>query len=222
MFIKKNMINVITINLNNKDGLKKTIESVVNQTYFDKINYIIIDGGSTDGSVDVIKEYHDKLYYWVSEKDNGIFNAMNKGIDAAPNEGYCLFLNSGDYLSDNTIIEKVYDELDKDIVYGNEFMVKKNNSMFTSSYPDTLDEGFFKRTALPHQSTFIKTEFMKEHKYSEEYEILGDWKFLREMIMVHKVSYKHIRQNISVYYLNGVSTNNKAKFDAEKNKYYTR
>lgn len=216
------MINVITINLNNKDGLKKTIESVVNQTYFDKINYIIIDGGSTDGSVDVIKEYQDKLYYWVSEKDNGIFNAMNKGIDAAPNEGYCLFLNSGDYLSDNTIIEKVYNELDKDIVYGNEFMVKKNNSMFTSSYPDTLDEGFFKRTALPHQSTFIKTELMKKHKYSEEYEIIGDWKFLREMIMVHKVSYKHIRQNISVYYLNGVSTNNKAKFDAEKNKYYTR
>ena len=215
------MINVITINLNNKDGLKKTIESVVNQTYYDKINYIIIDGGSTDGSVDVIKEYHDKLYYWLSEKDNGIFNAMNKGIDAAPNEGYCLFLNSGDYLSDYTIIEKVYNELDKDIVYGNEFMVKKNNSMFTSSYPDTLDEGFFKRTALPHQSTFIKTELMKEHKYSEEYEILGDWKFLREMIMVHKVSYKHIRQNISVYYLNGVSTNNKAKFDAEKNKYYT-
>lgn len=216
------MINVITINLNNKDGLKKTIESVVNQTYLDKINYIIIDGGSTDGSFDVIKEYQDKLYYWVSEKDNGIFNAMNKGIDAAPNEGYCLFLNSGDYLSDNTIIEKVYNELDKDIVYGNEFMVKKNNSMFTSSYPDTLDEGFFQRTALPHQSTFIQTELMKEHKYSEEYEILGDWKFLREMILVHKVSYKHIRQNISVYYLNGVSTNNKAKFDAEKNKYYTR
>lgn len=216
------MINVITINLNNKDGLKQTIESVVNQTYFDKINYIIIDGCSTDGSVDVIKEYQDKFYYWVSEQDNGIFNAMNKGIDAAPNEGYCLFLNSGDYLSDNTIIEKVYNELDKDIVYGNEYMVKKDNSRFTSTYPDILDEGFFKRTALPHQSTFIKTELMKKHKYSEEYEIIGDWKFLREMIMVYKVSYKHIKKNISVFYLNGISTNNGQKFNEEKNKYYTR
>ena len=87
-------LSVITINFNNRDGLRKTIESVVNQTYND-FEYIIIDGGSTDGSVDVIKEYADRIDYWVSEPDKGIYNAMNKGIDVAKGE-YCIFMNSGD------------------------------------------------------------------------------------------------------------------------------
>ena len=78
-------LSVITINYNNRDGLKKTIESVVNQTYKD-FEYIIIDGGSTDGSVEVLKEYSDKIDYWVSEPDKGIYNAMNKGIDIAKGE----------------------------------------------------------------------------------------------------------------------------------------
>lgn len=214
------MINVITINLNNKDGLKRTIESVVNQTYFDKINYIIIDGGSTDGSVDVIKEYQDKLYYWVSEKDNGIFNAMNKGIDAAPNEGYCLFLNSGDFLVNNLKIERIWNELNVDILYGNEIMIKSDGRQFTSTYPDILDERFFKISALPHQSTLIKTELLKKHKYSEEYFVMGDWKLLRELIMEEKVSYKHIKKNISIFYLDGISTLYKDIFKEEKRSYY--
>ena len=91
------MISIITINLNNKDGLKRTIESVINQNKFDIIEYIIIDGGSTDGSVDIIKEYNDKITYWVSEKDKGIYNAMNNGIKASSGD-YLLFLNSGDHL----------------------------------------------------------------------------------------------------------------------------
>jgi glycosyltransferase involved in cell wall biosynthesis len=87
-------LSVITINYNNAIGLRKTIESVVNQTFRD-YEYIIIDGGSTDGSVDVIKEYADKIDYWVSEPDKGIYNAMNKGVAAAHGE-YTNFLNSGD------------------------------------------------------------------------------------------------------------------------------
>ena len=75
-------ISVITINYNNCDGLRKTIESVVNQTY-NRVEYIIIDGGSTDGSLDAIKEYADKIGYWVSESDNGCYHAMNKGIKVA-------------------------------------------------------------------------------------------------------------------------------------------
>ena len=185
------MISIVTINLNNKNGLRKTIESVVNQTYFDKIEYIIIDGGSTDGSVDVIKEYEDKISYWVSEPDSGIFNAMNKGVDVSNGE-YSLYLNSGDYFNSYDIIEKVYDELDKDIVYGNENKLKQGRTVILSKYPDVLEERFFKMTALPHQSTFIKTSLLKENKYSEDWKLLGYWKFFREMIMVKKVSYKHL------------------------------
>ena len=87
-------LSIITINRNNAAGLRRTIESVVSQTYTE-FEYIIIDGASTDESVDVIKEYADKITFWVSEPDNGIYNAMNKGILKAKGE-YLLFLNSGD------------------------------------------------------------------------------------------------------------------------------
>ncbi|MDR2910496.1 MAG: glycosyltransferase [Bacteroidales bacterium] len=89
-------LSIITINLNNVAGLQKTIESVVKQTFTD-YEYIVIDGGSTDGSADIIKQHANKITYWVSEPDKGIYNAMNKGIRVAKGE-YCLFLNSGDWL----------------------------------------------------------------------------------------------------------------------------
>lgn len=211
------MITIVTINLNNKDGLKRTIESVVNQTFFDKVEYVIIDGGSTDGSVDVIKEYDDKIAYWCSEPDGGIFPAMNKSIEHI-NGDYVLYLNSGDILNKNNVIERVYGELDKDIVYGNEYKVGKKKTLAT--YPDKLTEEFFKRSALPHQSTFIRTELLKEHNYSTDWKVLGDWSWLRERIMVDKVSYKHLKLPISDYDLSGFSTINQKLFFAERDEYY--
>lgn len=211
------MITIVTINLNNKDGLKKTIESVINQTFFDKVEYVIIDGGSTDGSVDIIKEYEDKLAYWCSEPDGGIFPAMNKSIEHI-NGDYALYLNSGDILNNNNVIERVYGELDKDIVYGNEYKV--NNRRTLATFPDKLTEAFFKRSALPHQSTFIRTELLKQRGYSEQWRVLGDWSWLRERIMVDGVSYKHLKFPISDYDLNGFSTINQKLFFAERNEYY--
>ena len=217
------MINIITINLNNKEGLKRTIESVINQTYFDKVNFIIIDGGSTDGSVDIIKEYRDKLYYWISEKDDGIYNAMNKGIKVSLDD-YCLFLNSGDYLKENNALERVFPYLngDYDLVYGNEIKLKdryKNNSPYEAKYPDKLDESFFRRTSLPHQSTFIKTELLKKHKYDEGYKVISDWKFFRES-WKSGCKYIHVPFIISAYYCNGFSSQNLKLMEEEKNNYY--
>ena len=110
-------LSIITINRNNAAGLRKTIESVVSQTYTD-FEYIIIDGASTDGSVEVIKEYAEatlpcgeglgERLYWVSEPDKGIYNAMNKGILKAQGE-YLLFLNSGDWLVDKDVIKSFID-----------------------------------------------------------------------------------------------------------------
>ena len=96
---------IITINYNNADGLRRTIESVVSQTYAD-YEYLIIDGGSTDGSVNAIKEYEDKISYWVSEKDGGIYNAMNKGVKVAHGE-YLIFMNSGDVFYNDRVIERI-------------------------------------------------------------------------------------------------------------------
>lgn len=210
-------ITVSTINLNNKEGLEKTIQSVINQTYFDKIEYVIIDGGSTDGSKEVIEQYQDKLSYWCSEPDGGIFPAMNKSIEHI-NGDYALYLNSGDILNNNNVIERVYDKLDCDIVYGNEYKVGKKRMLAT--FPDKLTEAFFKRSAIPHQSTFIRTELLKEHNYSTDWKVLGDWSWLRERIMVDKVSYKHLNFPISDYDLSGFSTVNQKLFFAERDEYY--
>ena len=104
-------LSIITINYNNADGLKKTLQSVASQTCQD-YEHIIIDGGSTDGSVDVIKEflkndaYALHVAYWHSKKDKGIYDAMNTGIPHA-NGKYCLFLNSGDYLADNDVLQRL-------------------------------------------------------------------------------------------------------------------
>lgn len=110
-------LSIITINYNNSIGLRKTIESVVSQTD-NTFEYIIVDGGSSDGSVDIIKQYADKISQWVSERDGGIYNAMNKGVRMAHGE-YIMFLNSGDILYDNNVIGHVLPKLKADICVGN-------------------------------------------------------------------------------------------------------
>lgn len=126
-------ISIITINFNNKDGIEKTISSVVAQTYKD-IQYIIIDGDSTDGSVEVIKKYHEDIDYWISEPDKGIYDAMNKGILKATGD-YVLFLNSGDYLSieellTNEQLRNCYQEYLKQHITDNSSEVNKLYALF--------------------------------------------------------------------------------------------
>ena len=213
-------LSIITINLNNREGLRRTIKSVISQTKRNDIQFIIIDGDSTDRSKDVIKEYENQIDYWISEKDNGIYDAMNKGINASE-APYCLFLNSGDYLYSNDVVEGIQPFMDgTDIIYGDEYKVRPNGTRYLAKYPNKLDEPWFKKTALPHQSTLIKTALLKERKYTEEYKLLGDWIWLREAIMKYNNSYKHINMPISVYSLDGMSSVGMATVNEEKKKYY--
>lgn len=213
-------LDIITINLNNKEGLERTIKSVISQTFFHMVNFIIIDGDSTDGSKEIIEKYADKLYYHISEKDNGIYNAQNKGLEASVSP-YLLFLNSGDYLSENNVLESVFPYLDgTDIVYGNEWKVNERwKGAYEAKYPDKLDESFFRRTSLPHQSTFIKRELLIQHQYSEEYKVISDWKFFIEAFR-NGCTYKHIPMMVSVYDCSGFSYKNHHLMQQEKDIYY--
>lgn len=206
-------ISIITVNLNNKDGLKKTIESVINQTFFDNVEYIIIDGGSTDGSAELIEQYKDKLLYYVSEKDNGIYDAMNKGVEKANGE-YCIFLNSGDRLYSNNVISEVLPQLNNDIVYGDLLINEKN----VKKYVDILPKNYFNYESLPHPASFIKTELLKKNKYNTDYKIISDWIFFKEMIFEHNKTYKHINTVVSNFNLGGVSSNLK-EIENEKSRY---
>lgn len=199
-------ISIITINFNNRDGLKNTIESVVNQTYND-IQYIVIDGGSTDGSAEIIKEYTDRINYWVSEPDKGIYNAMNKGIDAAKGE-YCLFLNSGDCLHSNTIIEKVIDgKLEDDIVMGLVKYMPSGRIGYTDIKPPVTLLDFYKGAPIPHPAAFVKRILLTKYRYDETLKIVSDWKFFLQTIILDCCSYSILDYVITDFLEGGISGN---------------
>lgn len=194
-------LSIITINYNNRDGLQKTIESVVGQTFHD-IEYVVIDGGSTDGSVDVIKEYADKINYWVSEKDNGIYHAMNKGVKAAHGE-YALFLNSGDCLCNEHVIATVFEhELKADIVCG-DIINDKGGRM---DAPEKVTMEYFMLGCLPHPSSFIRRKLFDIHPFNEQYMIGGDWEFFMFHLIRQDVSYQHIELPVTFFDTTGISS----------------
>lgn len=194
-------ISIITINYNNRDGLRKTIESVVNQTCKD-FQYIIIDGGSTDGSVEVIKEYANQIDYWVSESDRGIYHAMNKGIDKAEGE-YCIFMNSADIFYDKNVLRKNYPYLDGTGVVAGDIMLEN-----LCRLPEEVTFLTFYTFTLPHQAVFIRTDLQKKRKYDENLKIASDFKFFVETLITDNESYKKVPFIISNMDMTGTSTRN--------------
>lgn len=202
-----NKISVITINYNDKNGLKKTIDSIINQSCKD-FEFIIIDGGSNDGSVSIIEENKNQISYWVSEPDSGVYNAMNKGIKAATGD-FVIFMNSGDCFYDNTVLEEVLPHLcnDFDIYYGDNFKVGPSSKRL-KTYPDKLQFSFFYSSCINHQSTFIRRLLFENHfYYNENYKIAADWEFFIYTICYINVPTKYLRKTIALYDFTGVSSN---------------
>ena len=170
-------LSIITINFNNKAGLQKTINSVITQTFKD-FEWIIIDGGSTDGSKELIEQYSRYITYWVSEPDNGIYHAMNKGILQAKG-GYLQFLNSGDELYSATILNELFElDLYGDIVYGNVIYKKNDKKLKLKKYNEPLSLSYFiSIKTINHQASFIKRSLFKEKLYNEHFRIVSDWEF---------------------------------------------
>lgn len=202
-------LSVITINFNNKVGLERTFNSVFSQTYR-HFEYIVIDGGSSDGSKDLLEKYEDKLTYWISEPDTGIYNAMNKGIKRAKGE-YLLFLNSGDSLVVD-VLQKAINELDgTDIIYGNWYWTDQGKVIHQDIFPDKITFIFLAyHYSLPHQASFIKKElFEKFELYDESLRMVSDWKFFLLAIFKWNCNYRHINLFISYYDKTGFSSNPK-------------
>ncbi|MBC7605478.1 MAG: glycosyltransferase [Burkholderiales bacterium] len=204
-------IGIITINYNQKEGLRKTIESILNQTFSD-FEYIVIDGNSTDGSKEIVEQHKHNITYAVSESDTGIYNAMNKGI-LASNAEYLLFLNSGDCFYQNDTLAKAVELMTGDygIYYGNLICLnKKRKRMEEWTFPKKLTLGFFVQNSLPHQGSFIKKElFSSISLYNENLKVASDWEFFIIAICVKMVSYKHIGIIISEYDFSGISSDPK-------------
>ena len=212
------ILSIITINYNDKEGLHKTIDSVIKQKT-KTFEWIIIDGGSNDGSKELLQEYAAHFDYWCSEPDKGIYNAINKGIRKAHGD-YCLFLNSGDCLHDENVITKISPELDgTDFVYGDTWFVNKQGELVKSKIsPDILTKYYLTCLNTPnHQSTFIKTSLLKQRPYDESLKIVADWEQLFYEIFFNKKSYKHINITIADFMLGGVSSTHTKIFHREVN-----
>jgi glycosyltransferase involved in cell wall biosynthesis len=205
-------LSIITINKDNASGLEKTIQSVIEQTYKD-FEYIVIDGNSTDGSVDIIKKYSLGINLWVSESDTGIYNAMNKGIRKAQGE-YCLFLNSGDYLVSSTTLQDVFSEIGKilipvDIFYSN--CITSNGNVM--NYPESLTINYLIHYAINHQNTLIKCSLFFEHGfYNENPHIIAEHEFFLKELWIFKSKFLHIKTNIAIFDLHGISSRNVCEY----------
>jgi len=199
-------LSIITINYNNAVGLEKTIESVVSQT-FTEYEYIIIDGASTDASIEVIKNHKKHIFYWISEPDSGVYNAMNKGIEKATGK-YCMFLNSGDELSDENCISDLIDSADdEDIVFGN---IKFNGN--TINFSDKLTFYNLRWGYIPHPATIIKRSlFNSIGIYNESHKSASDWEFWIKAIVLNNCSYKHIPRIIAKIDSPGLSSLNNSE-----------
>lgn len=202
-------LSIITINLNNAEGLEKTICSVINQTYSDR-EYIVIDGGSTDSSVDVIKKYADKLTYWVSEPDAGIYNAMNKGIRKTSGD-YCQFLNSGDWLVAPDVTERMMEGMpDCAIYYGNMITMQKGKPRVDKGFegkPITLLDLFL--YTINHSPAYIRRDlFGKYGLYDETLKIVSDWKFYLIAVGLNNESVAYRDVNVAMFDVTGISNLN--------------
>lgn len=211
-------LSIITINFNNATGLYKTIESVIKQTSND-IEYILIDGGSTDGSVEVIKAFEDKISYWISEPDNGIYQAMNKGIKAAKGD-YCQFLNSGDCLVQEDVTERMlYRMPETSVLIGNMLKILPNGKCIIDNGISNKQPTFFTfyRGTLNHSPAYIRRSlFEKYGYYDESLKIVSDWKWYLIVIGLHneEVVYKDI--NVSLFDMNGISNSSKELLKTER------
>ena len=205
---KSPLISIITVNLNNLEGLKKTMKSVFEQSW-QEFEYIIIDGGSSDGSREFIEAKKDKIDYWVSEPDKGIYNAMNKRIKAANGE-YLYFLNSGDNLNGKDILNQVKDKIKLfDLIYFNIDIIKGETKK-NVSYPSKLRFTYFINATLCHQAILIRKElFLIAGKFDENLSIVSDWKFLILTLFKHNCTYLKVDQTLSTFYLDGISSNPK-------------
>ena len=195
-------LSIITINYNNKAGLQKTIDSVICQTWKD-FEWIVIDGGSTDGSKELIEQYQQHFAYWCSEPDKGVYNAMNKGIAKAKGE-YLNFMNSGDCYVNATTLQDVFSKvLLGDIVAG---PVILSDGQRLYQYQDNYVR-LLLCSSLCHQSSFFKRNLFDNYKYREDFQIISDWVALVDWLLFEGKFLQYIDVDVACYDLFGISSN---------------
>ena len=195
-------LSIITVNYNDALGLERTIKSVLSQTFHD-YEFIIIDGGSTDGSVDVINKYESYIDYWVSEPDGGIYPGMNKGLRQAKGE-YLNFMNGGDCYHSSDVLEQIFAlGSDADIITGTH---SENGLRNVGENGVTMLDLY--KWAIDHQASFIRRDVALRHPYDEKYRIVSDWKFFIEALVLDNCSFYYTDTIVVDVDMEGISNTN--------------
>ena len=193
---------IITICYNEEAGIRATCESIVSQTFRD-FEWIVIDGKSTDNTLGILEDYEDRISVLVSEPDDGIYDAMNKGITKATGT-YLIFMNGGDSFASHQALEWVSEAPQKDLIYGDIYHDSTNGPLIT--YPDEIPAGYLLRNMVPHQSTFYKRELFDRYGgYDPSYKIAADYDLYARLLEVEKVSSHHIPKPLAIFRLDGIS-----------------
>lgn len=197
-------VSIITINRNNLTGLKATYQSIVSQTYKD-FEWIVVDGGSTEGDRDFLEQHADEITWWCSEPDSGVYNAQNKGITHASGE-WMIFLNSGDTFHDETVLECVFThEHSADILYGDWIFVYEDGRTEKKSAPRTFSLHGIYQGNICHQAMFIRSSVMKSSPYDESYKIYADWAKWIELTL-KKCRFEYLPLYVCDFSLGGMSS----------------
>lgn len=208
----KDKITVVTVVYNAVNCIENTIKSIINQDY-ENIEYIVIDGGSTDGSIDIIQKYESKIDYWVTEPDNGIYDAMNKAIDKATGR-WVNFMNAGDLFYSNNTLSSIFNNSDYSAysaIYGDAQYLLKNISYTREGYD--CDEDHF--MPFSHQAAFVRLDVAKANKFNLKYKIAADTEFFLKLNR-EKHPLKHFSVIVCSYNaLEGISMHNEIKHTRE-------
>lgn len=205
-----NKISIITIVYNDVAHIETTLLNVIGQTAFNHIEYIVVDGASTDGTSEIIRRYLPKISKYICEKDSGIYNAMNKGLREATGD-FIIFINCGDRLSSTTTIASIVDFIgDKiyDVVYGSYREIQcegKVSAVIPCRSPDKIWYG----PVASHQSVLYRLEFLREHnlEYDESYKIAADYKITAQAI-IKATNILQLKMCISDFDVSGISSTN--------------
>lgn len=218
-------ISIITVCFNDLAGLKKTLPGVFAQKWRGDTEIIVIDGGSTDGSVEFIKNNSDKIAYWCSEPDKGIFNAMNKGVARATGD-FCIFMNAGDCFASEDVLAKIFDDASEeienaDIVSGSTYYQKAGKTIGFGTAPKDLTFAFFYKKTLQHQSTFVRREWLLKYPYDETFKIVGDIKFWIQSLIFDCAKYARTLVPVANFDIAGVCVRAEGSEELEMQRIFT-
>ncbi|MEO5911181.1 MAG: glycosyltransferase family 2 protein [Pelobium sp.] len=202
------IISIITVVYNGAEYIEETILSIINQNY-PAIQYIVIDGGSTDGTIQIINKYKDRIDYLLSEPDKGIYNAMNKGINFCKGD-WVNFMNCGDTFYNHSTITAVFTDesiKDVDIIYGRHQVSYKGKKIFKNPAPI---KNLWMGMTIQHQSVFVKTELLTLRLFDESYTFAADYDLFYEYYKIGK-TIKYLNYVISTVEAQGFSESNNVK-----------